>query len=185
MNRAAALLALVVPVLAFAALLGWREAELREAAIWRIPVTGADPLDQLRGRYAVVQLDWKLEGPVEECGSLCTLCLETKGTTVLARVASEVAACPARLDTERSRLDFFPATRPIRREGAASPAPQGEARPARFLATVYLPEARADDIETRLNAGETLILVARLTRDGRLVPDRLEPAPPAKANVGR
>ncbi len=178
MKRVAVILTLLLPLVAFAVLFGLREAELREASTWQIPVTGADPLDQLRGRYAVVQLDWTLTGLPDACTDGCTLCLEKKGTEVLAHVATEGAACPARLETKRSRIEpvrFRPLPRLGREEDPPLPGIEALPLPLRFRASVFVPEARADDIEARLNAGETMILVAKLTRTGRLMPERLEP----------
>ncbi len=178
------LLALLGPVVALALLVGWRETELRGAAEWRIPVTGVDPLDQLRGRHLTVQLDWRLEGPVGDCTADggCTLCLEQRAAAVVARADTPGRACPARLETRRSRLTVWPgvpeaATPGPAEGGPAAPAPAPPPGPPRFAATVFVPEARADAIDAALRDGQPTVLVARLTRSGRLVADRLEPAP--------
>lgn len=173
--------ALALPVLLLALLVGWRELELREAVEWRIPVSGADPLDQLRGRFVMVRLDWTLEGPVATCGpdgAGCALCLERKGADVVATVAGLDSACPARVEPRRSRLDFLPGSPPPAPARPGQPPARVETvLPPRFTTRVYVPEARADALDAALRAGKPMLLVARLTGSGRLVPERLEPAP--------
>jgi hypothetical protein len=161
------LAALALPVLAFLALLGWREAELQAAETWVIPVSGFDPRDQLRGRHAVVTLDWRLMGGTAPCASEtgCQLCLARAGQQVMARVKTPGAACTSFVDPGRSNLRFQP---------AIATDPPGAAVPARFTARILLPEAEADAIEAELAMGP-MQLVAKVTRGGRLVPERLEP----------
>lgn len=175
--------ALLLPVIVLALLIGWRETELRGAQEWRIPVRGVDPLDLLRGRYVTVQLDWALEGPLESCDTEagCSLCLEQRAAIVVARVQRQGESCPALLETGRSRLEFWPA-RPTAapeagtNEAGATPQPAPRPRaPAHFETVVFVPEARADSIDSDLREGLPTVLVARLTRGGRLVADRLEP----------
>lgn len=177
--------ALALPLVALVLLAGWRELELREAVEWRIPVSGVDPLDQLRGRFVLVRLDWTLEGPVATCGpdgAGCALCLERKGADVVAKVGGLDSACPARVEPRRSRLDFLPAlpapapARPPDAEAGPSPLPE---RQPGFVATVYLPEREADALDAALREGRPVELVARLTRGGRLVPQSLVPGPHA------
>lgn len=61
MNRTllmAVVVALALPVLALAAMIGQQERLLLNAQVLNVPLIGVDPRDLLRGRYLVAQLDW-------------------------------------------------------------------------------------------------------------------------------
>jgi GDYXXLXY protein len=58
----AVIVALALPVLALAALIGQQEHLLANARVLNVPVSGVDPRDPLRGRYIVAQFDWDWAG---------------------------------------------------------------------------------------------------------------------------
>ena len=75
----AVVVALALPVLALAGLVGQQELLLANARILSVPLTGFDPRDLLRGHYIRAQLDWSWENApsVDEYqavdGALCVL----------------------------------------------------------------------------------------------------------------
>ena len=148
MSRAflvAVIVALAVPVLALAGLVGQQEWLLANTRILSVPLTGFDPRDLLRGHYIRAQLDWSWERPpsVEEYqvvdGALCVL-----------------------EETPKPRVRFLAGWK----AGDQTDADcrliiAGRARPpSRFVPTAldngdggiqfYVPESRADDLETLL-----------------------------------
>lgn len=77
MNRlmAAAVLALALPIVALAALVGEQELRFRNAQQVNVPVRGYDPRDLLRGHYITGQFDWDWDAVPEQggAGGLCIL----------------------------------------------------------------------------------------------------------------
>ncbi len=148
MSRAflvAVIVALAVPVLALAGLVGQQEWLLANTRILSVPLTGFDPRDLLRGHYIRAQLDWNWDRPpaVGEYqvvdGALCVL-----------------------EETPKPRVRFLPGWKAGDRTDAdCRLIIAGRARPpSRFVPTAldngdggiqfYVPESRADDLETLL-----------------------------------
>lgn len=77
MNRlmAAAVLALALPIVALAALIGEQELRFINAQQLNVPVRGYDPRDLLRGHYITGQFDWDWDAMPEQggTGGLCIL----------------------------------------------------------------------------------------------------------------
>jgi hypothetical protein len=83
MNRpltAVVAVALALPVVALAAMIGQQELRLRNAELINVPVRGFDPRDLLRGHYITGQFDWDWETMpdpqtpgAESKGGLCIL----------------------------------------------------------------------------------------------------------------
>ena len=165
MRRALVAAALTLPILGLAGGVVVRAAQLRETSEWRIPISGYDPRDPLRGNYIQFQYDWAVAGRPHLCapGSICQLCLERDGAAVTARVvaADEAVACPARIDPVMSNMSLFYAPEPGGRELTAA-------------SRLFVSEASAPRLERQLRTGP-MVVVARLTRDGRLINERLEP----------
>jgi hypothetical protein len=137
------------------------ETALRDATEWRIPITGYDPRDPLRGRYIAFRYDWLVsDGPVTCRPGECVLCLEQGGRAM--RVAPRRAACAGRVDTEASGLSV------------SYSLEQGQAR-ASAATRLWVSESRAPALEESLRR-RPMVAVARLTRGGRLVAQKLEPA---------
>jgi hypothetical protein len=137
----AVVVALTLPVLALAGLVGQQEWVLAHARILSVPLTGFDPRDLLRGHYIRAQMDWDWEAApaVEEYqvadGAVCVLA-----------------------ETPKPRVRFLPGWKAGDRTSDCRLVIAGHARPgARFApATLdngdggiqfYVPEARASDLE--------------------------------------
>lgn len=152
------LVALALPVVGLGGAIVAAEQAVRGASEWRIPITGYDPRDPLRGRYIRFQYAWRLAGPGRVCSDrTCRLCLEAGGRVV--RFAAPGAACQAMVDPQASGLAVFASDK-------------GEVNAGTRL---WVSEASAPGLETQLRA-RPMVAVARLTRAGRLLPVRLEPA---------
>ncbi len=69
---------LFLPVIAMALLIGAHSYNRDNGTEWRIPVTGYDPRDLLRGHYLTFRYDWNWEkGMNTACsGKECALCLQ-------------------------------------------------------------------------------------------------------------
>lgn len=145
--------ALILPLAGLLASIGLQEVRLREATTWRIPITGYDPRDLLQGRYIQFSYAWTVEGDKKLCASgSCLLCLENGGTHARIVARDTPGDCPAMVDPRLSGMDLWDASR------------------------IYVSETSAPKLEARLRKGP-MVVVTKLTRDGRLVNERLEPAP--------
>ncbi|PAX09400.1 GDYXXLXY domain-containing protein [Sphingomonas lenta] len=164
MTRAGLLAILVIaaPVAGTLASVAINEAQLRDATEWRIPITGYDPRDPLRGRYVAFQYDWTVAGRRTACPSGdCVLCMEDGGRRV--RVEPRSAVCPASVDAVASGLFVRYAT-------------EGGGTRATAATRIWVSEARAPELERQLQT-RPMVAVSRLTRSGRLIATHLEPAP--------
>lgn len=153
--------ALLLPLAGLAGGIALEETGARGATTWRIPVTGYDPRDPIRGRYIQFRYDWRIEGPAHLCRNPadCALCLEEGGEAV--RVVPAAETCPARIDHRASRIGIMY-------------APEAAATPLAAASRLFVSERSAPRLERQLRE-QPMMIVARLTRDGRLINDRLEP----------
>jgi hypothetical protein len=155
--------ALALPLVGLAAGVAWQASGARGASEWRIPVAGYDPRDPLRGRYINFRYVWTVSGPAHLCrDGGCDLCLEQGGTHV--RAVAKGASCPGRIDPAASHLSLVYA-----------PEFGADGQPLAAMSRLFVSEASAPRLEAMLRAGP-MVVRARLTRDGRLINDRLEPA---------
>lgn len=162
MRRWLILAAVALPVMGTLAGIAVREQALRGATEWRIPVTGYDPRDPLRGHYIAFSYDWTVRGNPALCRRQedCQLCLEATGGQVL--VTAKGVRCAARIDLAASGITL---TRFAQVDSGHIRAP----------ARLWVSEASAPLLERQLRE-QPMVAVARLTRDGRLLAERLEPA---------
>jgi hypothetical protein len=157
-KRFALALALLLPLVGLAASIGVREAALAGSTEWRIPITGYDPRDPLRGHYINFVYAWEVTGDARLCErGACQLCLSERGGQVAARIAPlhEECAAPVRLRTSK-----------IMRIMGSS---------AQFASRLFVSEASAPELSALLRE-EPMVVVARLTRSGKLINERIEPA---------
>lgn len=161
-GRLFAMIAVALPVAGALASVVANEAALAGATEWRIPVTGYDPRDPLRGRYVQFSYAWRASGDAGLCGgaNACRLCLEDGGARV--RVVREGVACAAAIDPEASGLRVWRS------------ADTGDGR-ITAATRLWVSEAGAPALERQLRS-RPMVAVARLTSGGRLAPVRLEPA---------
>ena len=161
MNRGLAA-ALVLPLVGLLIGIVAQESGQRGASEWRIPVTGYDPRDPLRGRFINFRYAWTVSGPAHRCrDGDCALCIEDAGRHV--RVVGRDESCSARIDPVASRM-------------AVTYAPEfgADGQPLVAMSRIFVSEASAPRLEALLAKGP-MVMRARLTRDGRLINDRLEP----------
>lgn len=160
MKRPLVLGLLALPLAGLLANIAYNEVALKGATEWRIPVTGYDPRDPLRGHYIQFRYDWAVSGDVRQClRSLnCSLCLESGGAAV--RVLAPGEACEAHIDVTSSRIS-------VRAFGRPGDIPQ-------FFGRLFVSEASAPRLQEQLRVSP-MVVVARLGNDGRLVNVRLEP----------
>jgi hypothetical protein len=162
MRRAWLIAALALPVAGLAAGVVLQESGARGASEWRIPVAGYDPRDPLRGRFISFRYVWTVSGPAHLCrDGGCDLCLERGGRHVRALPKGE--SCPTRIDPAASRI-------------ALTYAPEfgADGQPLAAMSRLFVSERSAPRLEAQLRAGPMQVR-ARLTRDGRLINDALEP----------
>ena len=161
MRRLLLAAALALPVAALAAGIAAAELGARGATVWRLPVTGYDPRDPVRGHFVNFRYDWRIIGPAHLCrpGGACQLCLEGGGAT--ARAVARGTTCAARIDPAVSKL-------------GVRYAPEFAGTTLAVTGRFYVSESSAPKLEALLRA-HPAVMVARLTRGGRLIPDRLEP----------
>ncbi len=163
MRRKLLLAALLFPLVGLMASIWSNTAQLSTASQWRIPVTGYDPRDPLRGRYIRFQYDWAVVGDARPCMDKgCTLCLEGDLGRVTVQVADVATNCPNRIDTAASDIHV-------------SPRPRGTTGGFAFSSRIFVAESRAAELEKSLQS-KPMVVIARLTKNGRLVNDRLQAA---------
>ena len=155
--------ALLLPLLVLGHGIWRHQSNLSAADEWRIPISGYDPRDPLRGRYIRFSYDWELRGNGQPClaEAGCHLCLSREGGRVIATVETPGLQCPARIDTRASDLQ------------ASSGFPAGAIR---FDSRIFVSESRAPMLEAQLRGGPMQV-VAALGPDERLVNRRIEPLP--------
>lgn len=154
--------ALMLPIVGLAAGIALQETGARGASEWRIPVAGYDPRDPLRGRFITFRYVWSVSGPAHLCrDGGCDLCLEQGGRHV--RVMPKGTHCPTRIDPRASRI-------------ALTYAPEfgADGQPLAAMSRLFVSERSAPRLEAMLRAGP-MQMRARLTHDGRLINDALEP----------
>jgi len=162
MNRALLAAALMLPLVGLGIGIAAQEQGQQGASEWRIPITGYDPRDPLRGRFINFRYVWTVSGPAHLCRDRgCMLCLEQDGTHV--RVIERGQSCRTRIDPVASHM-------------AITYAPEfgADGRPLAVMSRIFVSEASAPRLEALLARGP-LVVRARLTHDGRLINDRLEP----------
>ncbi|WP_375427018.1 GDYXXLXY domain-containing protein [uncultured Sphingomonas sp.] len=163
MNRLLIIMAAAaLPVAGSLGSIALREADLRDAIEWRIPIAGYNPRDPLRGRYITFQYIWSVEGDRRACGGGddCRPCLEGRGERL--RIAPEGASCAAPVDLKASGL------RVANLSGVRTD-------PLTSTTRLWVSESRAPMLELQLRM-RPMVAVARLSKTGRLTPIRLEPA---------
>ena len=158
----ALLAALALPALWLAAGIFTNERALSAAPEWRIPITGYDPRDPLRGRFISFSYDWTISGDPALCQdpAQCRLCLETTPAGISATITAVPTDCPHPVDPKLSAIDI--------RQGF------GPAAETRFNSRIFVSETSAPALEAQLRDGP-MTVVAALATDGRLVNRRLEP----------
>lgn len=159
MMRALTLAVLTLPILGLGGGIVSSEVVLRDATRWRIPITGYDPSDPLRGRYIRFQYVWQVAGSRRGCDrDDCRLCLQAGGGAV--RIDPVGAVCTAAIDPRASGLSInYDST-------------NGQVRAGTRL---WVSEAGAPALEAQLR-GRPMVAVAKLTRGGQLIAERLAPA---------
>lgn len=168
MKRLVLAAVLMLPIVGLAAGIGVREASLSGASEWRIPITGYDPRDPVRGHYVQFVYDWRVEGSTAHCeiGSACELCLAHGPGVVTATIRAPGGACANRVEMAGSSMQ-------------ASRMLQGSPSTLRFSGRIFVSEASAPGLDDALRKSP-MVIVARLTRGGRLINERLEPAVSAR-----
>lgn len=153
--------ALLLPLVGLLLSIAAREAGLSGASEWRIPIAGFDPRDPIRGRYIQFRYDWRVAGDPAVCtGAACSLCLSEQAGEIVATMVAPGTACAAYIDVNGSNIRHF--------DGALGQPPD-------FSSRIFVSETSAPELEDMLRR-EPMVVVAQLTRGGRLVNDRLEPA---------
>lgn len=163
MKRWLLLAALLLPIVGLGTGIWRHQSALGQAELWRIPITGYDPRDPLRGRFIVFAYDWAVQGNPADCEkpSGCRLCLEQAGDTVRAVVTPSGAVCQSPVDLNLSQIDV------------RQPFRDGEA--PTFTSRIFVSETSAPILEEQLRESPMVIIAAR-TPEGRLVNRRIEPA---------
>lgn len=163
MTRWLLLAALLLPALWLGAGIATQERALGKSGEWRIPITGYDPRDPLRGQYVQFTYGWTFAGDPTICSSPvgCHLCLSKSGDTITATATYPSSSCRNKADPRLSQIDVRPSFTP------------GE--PPRFTSRLFVSETSAPALEARLREGP-MVVVAALSPDGRLINRRIEPS---------
>ena len=96
-KKALSIFTLVFPVLVMGLMIGVHIQNKETGTLWRVPVTGYDPRDLLRGHYLTYRYDWNWESESRSCANRkCVLCLNEAqaggNTNPLVSYASREAA---------------------------------------------------------------------------------------------
>lgn len=157
------LAALALPIIGLMLGIGVRQASMHGAEEWRIPIQGYDPRDLLRGQHIRYRYAWQVAGDPRLCrrAAECFLCLERGGGMVRARIISSEQQCSTRVDVRASNIS-------VSRSFGAAGAPT-------FSTRIFVSETSAPAMEKMLRE-QPVQIVAALTAEGRLVPQRIVPA---------
>lgn len=154
-------LALLLPLVGLVLSIAAREAGLSGASEWRIPIAGFDPRDPIRGRFIQFRYDWRVTGDPALCtAAACALCLSGDSGEIVATMVAPGTVCPAYVDVNGSNIRGL--------NVAPGQVPD-------FSSRIFVSETSAPKLEDMLRR-EPMVVVAKLTKQGRLVNDRLEPA---------
>lgn len=158
MKRPLFALALALPVVVLGLMIGLHQQALSTATDWRIPISGYDPRDPLRGHYLRFAYDWQVQGDAALCTSStgCILCLHQSDDNVIAQISSPETQCLNPVDLKASSIRFS----------------TGPGSPARFSSRIFVSEASAPALEQALQ-NKPGFLVAHLAKDGRLISRRV------------
>lgn len=161
------IVALALPVLAMALLIGMHMQNRENGTLWDVPVTGYDPRDLLRGHYLTFRYDWDWDMSAScKRGEVCILCL--RENTPGSRYNPKVRIVNA--EAVPKHCTAF-----IHGHGNGS-ANQFEIGPKRGhgLRRYYIPEAQAQRLDALLrgwNSGEEgkhkFSVKLRVSDDGR------------------
>ena len=101
MRRGLLAAALLLPLLVLGHGIWKQGSALSGAEVWRIPITGYDPRDPLRGRYIQFRYAWKQMGDATLCEKPagCRICLSRRAGEVVAEVVAPETGCPVIKDT--------------------------------------------------------------------------------------
>lgn len=156
------LLALLLPLVVLGGNIARQQFTLQGASVWRIPISGYDPRDPLRGHYVRFSYDWQLQGDAQSClAGACELCLRHDGDTVIAAVRTGGERCPARIDVVASGI----AVQPL-----------WPSRQLAFTSRIFVSEASAPAVRAELQR-QPMQVVALIDGNGRLVNRRLQAHP--------
>lgn len=162
MKRPLLLLALLLPLAGLAGSIAVRQTGLADASAWAIPIAGYDPRDPLRGRYIQFAYAWNVQGDATLCrNQSCDLCLSRSELGVTATIVPQGSVCAARVDLAASAIGVATGFRPE--------------DPPSFTNRIFVSETSAPKLEAQLRE-QPMQVVAVLTKDGRLVNRRVEPA---------
>jgi hypothetical protein len=154
-------LALLLPLVGLVLSIAAREAGLSGASEWRIPIAGFDPRDPIRGRFIQFHYDWRVTGDPALCtAAACALCLSGDSGEIVATMVAPGTVCPAYVDVNGSNIRGL--------NVAPGQVPD-------FSSRIFVSETSAPKLEDMLRR-EPMVVIAKLTKQGRLVNDRLEPA---------
>lgn len=167
MNRWSFLFVLFLPFIVLGASLIRNEAALSGSETFRIPVTGFDPRDVLRGQYVRVAYDVAVTGDMAACEApRCRLCLDGPPPDGRrARIIPEHESCAYEVAFEPGELSLSRQT--------ASGDSGGDGPIFSRRARLFVDERIAASLDRQLRE-EPMVMVTQLTRTGRLVPVRLE-----------
>jgi hypothetical protein len=171
MRKNLILVALGLPVIAFAALWGWTHHKAQQGTDWEVPIQGYDPRDLLRGHYITYQYDWP--GLEEEVNLnwIDYLCLEGNAPKVEQVYDPAAATGYLGLSSEEPDCTNFVRSPTYSQEGI------------RGLRTgiLYIPQTEADELGAKLRDRDLQgVIHIRVRDDGLISPQRISfrPRPP-------
>lgn len=149
--------AVFIPTMFQLAYLYSENKKLEQSTILRLPVTGVDPRDVIRGRYAILQIDWQPQNTIPET-------CKPKGKTYLAPVpncgfcvnpkqnenASMTVLPYAKLSTKNCAVIF----RNIMLSGDNFHLLPKNRKSRNMQLRVYLDESIANNVDRKLREGE-------------------------------
>jgi hypothetical protein len=137
------MLAVLVPVLGLAVLVGRAEHSQRNGPVWTIPIEGYDPRDLLHGQYLQYRYRLRWQG-TDTCG-------------VMAHGGHEPAPGCCLCLTRDTADGFDPFVRQVSCEAASQCEGTLHAEAMRPPLRYFVPEERAQDLESALRAHDAAI----------------------------
>jgi uncharacterized membrane-anchored protein len=90
--------ALLLPIVAFAGLVGRAELWRASGLVFHVAIAGYDPRDLLQGHYLRYRLQWPADGACD--GATCCLCLQTSGVHTKVECSVADKTCDAQLSRQ-------------------------------------------------------------------------------------
>lgn len=154
------IIALMLPLVALAASWGFTHYKAQQGIVWRVPISGYDPRDLLRGHYVVYRYDWPGLSNSEDRSYVSELCIKGKAPTI---DTTSISERPSAEPAPKSTCAI-----------TARVAPGSDADLGLLTGKIYIAQTKADALQKKLLDPKLQAFVhIRIRDDGIVTPIEL------------